>query len=132
MRMKLGDRRANETRKLTFAFANGREQSLLITIGFDDDGVPKEVFCADFKAGSDLHPIVMDACILVSRILQHGDLAADLSASMCKGPSLIGAIVAAVADSSGPNRRLGGGAPALPPRQPDAPADAAAMAADVT
>src|SRR5690348_2268871 len=97
-RTKLRDRRASETRKITIRFANGKEQKILITIGFDDAGEPKEVFCADFKAGTDLHPLIMDACILVSRCLQHGDSGADLLASMCEGPSLIGGIVQVIAN----------------------------------
>jgi hypothetical protein len=101
-RAKLPDRRSSETHRITFRSENGHEQKILITIGFNDNGAPKEVFCADFKAGTTLHSIVMDACILVSRCLQHGDDPAELSASMCQGPSLIGVIIATVADSSGP------------------------------
>lgn len=97
-REKLPDRRFSETSKLNIISANGTAQSILITVGFDRHGTAKEVFCADFKAGSDLHAIVMDACILVSRLLQYGDSAAEIAASMCEGPSMIGAIVAAIKD----------------------------------
>jgi hypothetical protein len=98
MRIKLSPRRASETRKIQFAYENGKEQGILITVGFDEGGEPKEVFCADFKAGTTLHSIVMDACILFSRLLQHGDLPVELFASMCRPPSLIGAIAATIAE----------------------------------
>ena|SRR6185437_3162212 len=121
-RKKLPERRASETSKITVTIG-GKEQKILITIGFDDDGLPKEVFCADFKAGSDLHALIMDACILVSRCLQHDDTGAELLAAMCKGPSIIGAIVAAVAGSRGrPFSRV-----PKPPRSPSPLPAAAAM-----
>lgn len=120
-RNKLPDRRASETIKIKISLAGGKEQKILITIGFDDDGLPKEVFCADFKAGSDLHALIMDACILVSRCLQHGDTGAELLAAMCKGPSIIGSIVAAVADSRGGSfSRVYGPRQPLPPSFPAA------------
>jgi hypothetical protein len=122
-RTKLPERRASETRKITIRFADSKEQKILITIGFDDAGEPKEVFCADFKAGSDLHALVMDACIVVSRCLQHGDEATDLVAAMCEGPSLIGFIVAAVADGKGPSTARDAQGRPVPPR-PLAPAGA--------
>jgi hypothetical protein len=131
-RTKLPDRRQSESGKITFLYENGKEQKILITIGFDDDGSPKEVFCADFKAGTTLHSIVMDACILISRCLQHGDDPVELSASMCEGPSLIGAILSAVADSKGPQiirgQRGTDPAPTEPPRAPDAPSGATTVA----
>lgn len=115
MRTKLPNRRPSETRKVPFELATGKVQNLIITVGFDEDGLPKEVFCADFKAGSDLHALVMDTCVLVSRALQFGDVAEDLAASMCKGPSLIGAILAVVADCRGEPRARDGEVPTDPP-----------------
>jgi hypothetical protein len=121
MRTKLHDRRPSETRSISFSFENGREQSIMITIGFNDEGAPKEVFCADFKAGTMLHAIVMDACILFSRLLQHGDLPPELHASMCQPPSLIGTIAAAVAECTGPQISRGGQVPVDQPIGPVAP-----------
>jgi len=97
-RVKLEFRRSNETRAVRWTTAHGKEIKLLITVGFHADGTPREVFCADFKAGSDLHPIVMDACILFSRLLQHDDAPAELARSMCEPPSLLGTIARAVAE----------------------------------
>jgi hypothetical protein len=123
-RSKLPNRRANETRRIMFrSIATGNEQTILITVGFDDVGIAKEVFCADFKEGSDLHAVVMDACVLVSRNLQHGDAAAELLESMCQGPSLIGAIVKAVSDFRGPSTaRDAQGRPRSPRPRPPASA----------
>lgn len=127
MRTKLLNRRQSETRQIIFAYENGKEQSIIITVGFDDDGEPKEVFCADFKAGTTLHSIVMDACILFSRLLQHGDLPPELLASMCQPPSLIGAIAAAVSDCNGPRYLRGGLEPVDQPKGPVAPVASGAM-----
>lgn len=63
---------------------DGLEKMILVTVGFDDHG-PREVFCADFKAGTAMHSIVMDACILLSRLLQHGDSPDDILAGMSGG-----------------------------------------------
>ena len=105
-----------------FQYEGGKEKKILITVGFDDEGEPKEVFCADFKAGTTLHSIVMDACILLSRLLQHGDMPVELLDSMCQPPSLIGAIAAAIADCKGPRRSEGEPLPGyLPSGPPHAP-----------
>lgn len=92
----LPERRANITAKVHVEM-DGNVKDILITIGFDNDGKPREVFCADFKAGTSIHAIVMDACILFSRLLQHDDTPSDLLSSMCQPHSLIGMIAATVA-----------------------------------
>lgn len=115
MRVKLPNRRPSETRCITYTFEGGREARILITIGFDDDGAPKEVFCADFKCGTTLHSEVMDACVLVSRLLQYGEDASELSGAMCEGPSLIGTILNEVSQCHGPRTmRDDSGAPVDP------------------
>ena len=94
MRTQLPDRRFSVQRKVQFPTQKqGEEFKKLVTIGFDDQGKAREVFCADFKAGTDRQAIVMDACILISRLLQHGDLPQDMLKSLCSPPSLVGAIV---------------------------------------
>lgn len=100
MRQKLQNRRDNTTRRVTWMQASGAHADVLVTVGIEG-GQVREVFCADskaFKAGSDQLAIVSDACILFSRLLQHGDLPTDIMASMCEPPSLIGAIAQAVLD----------------------------------
>jgi hypothetical protein len=100
-RTRLTDRRFSVTQRTVFVRPNGDNRTaLLITVGFDGDGVAKEVFCADFKAGSDFHLIVIDVCILISRLLQHGEAAADLFTSMsCDGQSLPAQIIRAVVNA---------------------------------
>ena len=136
MRTKLPDRRASETCSVTFTVEGGKDVNILITVGFDDGGAPKEVFCASFKAGTTMNSVVMDACILFSRLLQHGDLPPELLASMCHPPSMIGAIAAAVAECKGPQisrrrpprpRRPRPPAPAAPPEGPVHPVTGGAM-----
>lgn len=107
-RQRLPDRRLNATRKVTWMTYGGNEQTILVTFGFRlapnvaEYGVRyeiAEVFCADFKAGSDTQAIVTDACVLISRLLQSSnDTVADLRASMCEPPSLIGCILQAGCD----------------------------------
>jgi hypothetical protein len=75
--------------------ADGKTISLTVTFGFNEAGEVREVFCADFKAGSDMHAAVTDACILMSRLLQHGDAPEELAKTLCEPPSLIGCIARA-------------------------------------
>lgn len=94
-RIKLEPRRASVNKTIRFKSNGGHEFGIEITMGFDGIGI-KEVFCASFKAGSDNQAIVSDACILVSRLLQHGNTPADILKSMCSPPSLIGQICQAM------------------------------------
>lgn len=97
IRTKLPERRFSVQRKILFPTQREGEQfKKLVTIGFDEKFKAREVFCGDFKAGSDTQASVMDACILVSRLLQYEDLPRDMLASMCEPKSLVGTIVEAV------------------------------------
>jgi len=95
MRTRLADRRPSVTGRVPFIMADGKEITLTVTFGFDENGNVREVFCADFKAGSDMHATVMDACILLSRLLQHGDQPEELAKTLCEPPSLVGCIARA-------------------------------------
>jgi hypothetical protein len=86
------------TRPVTYVADGGQEVHMLVTVGFDNLDKPREVFCASFKAGTTMNAVVMDACILLSRLLQHGDVAAELEATMSQPHSMMGAIAAAVAE----------------------------------
>jgi len=99
MRTRLPDRRPSLTTPVRVPMDGGKEIEITITVGFADREMrePREVFCNDFKAGTSLHAIVMDACILLSRCLQHGDHPAELARTCCQPPSLVGAIAACVA-----------------------------------
>lgn len=95
-RQVLGSRRPSETFSVPVQMDHS-EVKVLVTVGFDDVGNPMEVFCASFKAGTSLHAIVMDACILFSRLLQHGDRPSAVLRGMCQPYSLVGRIAEEVA-----------------------------------
>jgi hypothetical protein len=95
MRTRLANRRPSVTGRVPFIMADERQITLTVTFGFDENGNVREVFCADFKAGSDMHAAVMDACILLSRLLQHGDPPEELAKTLCEPPSLVGCIARA-------------------------------------
>ena len=106
MRSKLADKRPSTNLTVHHQLASGSEIKVQVTVGYDAQWRAKEVFCASFKAGSDNHALVMDACILLSRLLQYGDSPADLVKSMCAPPSLIGSIAAAIMREEGEQARL--------------------------
>lgn len=81
-RTRIPDRRLAVTRKVNFHLANKSVIPILVTVGFNKQGRVSEVFCADFKAGSDTHAIVIDACIMLSRLFQFGDSPADVVKSL--------------------------------------------------
>lgn len=97
-RDKLPNRRPSLTAKVPVTLESGKAFQILITVGFKDDDmtIPYEVFTADFKAGTSLHSLVMDACIMFSRLLQHGDHPDELVKTFCTPPSLIGTIAETV------------------------------------
>lgn len=98
MRQRLPDRRPSVTERVAVTLDGGKDTYVIVTVGFEDMEMkkPREVFCADFKAGTSLHAIVMDACILLSRLLQHGDTPQELASSLCQPHSLVGTIAAHV------------------------------------
>ena len=97
-RAKLPDRRPNLTQKVYVALDGGKEVKLLVTVGFDSLNKPMEVFCADFKSGTAMHTIVMDACVMMSRLLQHGDTPLELYKALARPESVLGAIAKAIAE----------------------------------
>ncbi len=101
MRTKLPNTRGSVNVTLDHGLTTGNKLKFIVTFGYDADHQVREVFCADFKAGSDTHANIMDACILLSRLLQHGDSPADLAESMCQPPSLLGTIARAIASEAG-------------------------------
>lgn len=96
MRIKLHERRLCINIPIVFTSVAGPQFKIVITAGYDASYKLKEVFCADFKSGSDNQALIMDACILLSRLLQHGDTPQELVDSMCTPPSLIGTICQAI------------------------------------
>ena len=70
---------------------DGKDIVLLITVGYDmdvDPPAPREVFCANFKAGTALHAIVMDSCILLSLLLQFGETPEGIAGRLTPGSVL--------------------------------------------
>lgn len=95
MRDRLPDRRPSVTMAIDHALGSGALVRMLVTYSFDSEGRVREVFCADFKAGSDFHTVVVDASILVSRLLQEKLRLAQVLASLSDPPSLIGSMLKA-------------------------------------
>lgn len=86
-----------------------RDRQYLICIGFDDGGLAREAFLNGFRTGSDAEALAIDACILVSQLLQRGVPPAYLRDRLARPqetdpatgriePSLIALIVAAAAE----------------------------------
>ena len=92
-RIRLPDRRPNTTIRVPWVQASSATRDVLVTIGRDEHGRIREVFTADFKAGSDHVGIVTDTCILISQLLQRGCTLDEMADSMCDPPSLIGTII---------------------------------------
>ncbi len=76
-RARLPNRLQNETATLTFAGTVYR-----VTVGFNPDGRPGEVFADGAKPGSMMDALLADASVTVSLLLQHGVEPAALAHSM--------------------------------------------------
>lgn len=99
-RSRLPNRRFAET----FALEHGGMR-FVTTIGFYPDGLPGEVFVHGIKTGSHLDALLDDACIVASRLIQHGVDVRDLAKSMSRlgndeCASIIGAVIDIVAAQS--------------------------------
>ena len=53
-----------------------------VTIGFDLEGVPREIFADMSKIGSAMQAVLSDACVIISIALQHGIEPAELAKSV--------------------------------------------------
>jgi hypothetical protein len=89
-RTPLPARRDNAT--IEVVWVNGRKDDVKfqVTYGLDDAGKVKEVFCTSLKVGTDTAGTINDACIAISKLLQHGET------------------IHEIADSFGENRPEGG------------------------
>lgn len=98
MRDKLPDRRPSLTVRKKVVI-DTQEWVLLLTVGFREPELltPADVFCSSFKVGTSLNAIVSDACVLLSRLYQHGDSPEAIAKGLSQPPSLVGDIAAAVA-----------------------------------
>ena len=101
----LSSRRSGATVKVRWGDTGGPDHVLLATFGYDLDRRVREVFVASFRAEGGIVAMANDACIFLSRCLQHGDAIAELAVACVEnrgegqpsGPpaSMIGAIARA-------------------------------------
>lgn len=105
-RAALPQRRPNETCEVDH---NGHR--FTVTVGFDADAMPREVFADGAKIGTDLAHVIADACVVMSLAMQHGSTPGGLIKSLGRVPdpiqgedatrpaSVLGAIAAVVAEA---------------------------------
>lgn len=80
-----------------------RNQTFACTFSFDDSGHVREAFMRSTKEGNDFSALMVDACIAVSILLQHGESMGSLVKVFGQDEagvpqSALGAIAAAGAD----------------------------------
>ena len=92
-RVKMPDRRIADTRELEFG-----SMRFSVTVGLYPDGRPGEVFARGGKAGSQLDGLVDDACVVVSRLLQHGEAPAILVRCLGRDGDQPASVIGAIAD----------------------------------
>lgn len=93
-RVSLPSRRLSVTSKLTHVRADGAEMHVIATFGIDEQGRVREVFCSSFKDGMDLRALVIDSCVCLSLLMQHGYSVRDVRAKMVSSPhSLLATLV---------------------------------------
>lgn len=99
-RITLPDRREAVTQMVLYHTTTGGHVKILVTFGLDRAKKKViEIFCADFKAGTDQHTFVMDACVMASLLMQHGYDAPTLLARLAGSPrSLVGQMLAEAVD----------------------------------
>jgi len=102
-RESIPERRLSVTTKVDWTGPLQQPIALIVTYGIVHKSI-KEVFCAGFKRDSDMVALANDACVLLSRLLQHGESISQLRKTLggdCMNnqpASLIGAIVIAGVD----------------------------------
>jgi len=100
-RTTLSDRRLSITAKLTHIKADGGELHVIATFGLDR-GQVREVFCSSFKDGADVRGLVIDACVCMSLLLQHGYSVRDLKGKLIPAPqSVLATLVDAAIEIEG-------------------------------
>lgn len=93
MRTPLSNRRQSVTSKLHHMQAGGGDLHVIATFGIERGRV-REIMCSSFKDGADLRALVMDACIVMSLLLQHGYNVQELRAKLTPAPqSLLATLI---------------------------------------
>ena len=93
MRKRLPNRRFSVNTHVEHALVNEGRMRFEVTYGFED-GVIREVFTSTPKSGTDFEALAIDACILLSHLLQLGYSIGDI-ASRRLSQSFIGTIAKA-------------------------------------
>ena len=97
------ERLPNRRRATTINIASGGSKYQL-GVGYFADGRVGEVFIAGPKSGSDMHGLLADLGVVISRLFQHGDTPASLAAGMARlgdgetPASIVGTITDALAE----------------------------------
>jgi hypothetical protein len=86
-RVSLPSRRLSVTSKLTHVTAADGQLHVIATFGLDDRHQVRELFCSSFKDGVDVRALVMDACVCLSLLLQHGYSVRELRDKLAPAPS---------------------------------------------
>lgn len=81
-RQRLPHRRDNESREIEVD-----ELRCLVTVGFDEEQRPREIFINHSKQGSKIDTLLADIAVLVSVGLQYGIPPADMAKSLARLPS---------------------------------------------
>ncbi|MBM3518448.1 MAG: ribonucleotide reductase [Alphaproteobacteria bacterium] len=92
-RARMPERRIADTRELVFD--NVR---FTVTVGVYPDGRPGEVFARGARAGSQLDGLIDDACVVVSRLLQHGEAAVIIQNALGRDGDRPASVIGAIAD----------------------------------
>jgi hypothetical protein len=83
-RKRLPNRRMAVSETIEFVRSDGGLASYEATIGFDDQGRPKEIFLFGAKAGSDMALALADTAVALSVALQHGVTAQAMALSVSR------------------------------------------------
>lgn len=85
MRLKLPQRR----QAITEEFTTVEGWQLTATIGFDEEGAPREIFLSGAKDGSGIAALLADASVIISVALQHRVPASVMAKSVGRIPTEI-------------------------------------------
>ena len=88
-RTDLPTRHFSVTSKLTHERADSHSMNIIGTFSLDGKGKVRAVFCSSFKDGADLRALVIDACICLSLLLQHGYTARAIRDKLTPSPQSI-------------------------------------------
>lgn len=86
------------TQRVTWQTAQQAEMKFYIGVGFDQTGALTDVRYADGqKYGTDLQATISDGCAMISRLFRAGATVESLRAELTDPPSILGAILDALA-----------------------------------